>query len=67
MSHIVEVQQQVGGSETETTMTIDTAVTMRSAWCQRCREQTPHVYADLREGATAFHVDQCLECGRWSE
>jgi ferredoxin-like protein FixX len=47
-------------------MTIDTAVTMRSVWCQRCRDLTPHVYGDLQEGTTTFHVDQCLECGLWS-
>jgi len=50
----------------EMTMTINAAVTTRSVWCQRCRTRTPHVYADLREGTTAFHIAQCLDCGRWS-
>ena len=66
MSHSLKASRGAD-RRTETTMPIDTAVTTRSGWCQRCRDRTPHVYADLREGGTAFHVDQCLECGRWSD
>lgn len=47
-------------------MTTTTTTTTRTAWCPRCRCETAHVFAELHEPGADYHLDQCLECGRWA-
>jgi hypothetical protein len=47
-------------------MTTTTATTTRAGWCPRCRCETDHVFAELHESDVAYHIDQCLACGRWA-
>jgi hypothetical protein len=45
-------------------MTTTTALTTRTGWCGQCHVDTTHIFADVREGGTEYHTDQCLVCGR---